>query len=70
MNSFAFKTFQQKAISCHFLFILVKLLEDSLTTVIKHMVGNPFINGTEEKKIMQQPTELELRRKTMTVTYM
>ena len=70
MNSFAYKTFQQKAISCHFLFILVKLLEDSLTTVIKHMVGNPVINYTEEKKIMQQPTELELRRKTMTVTYM
>ena len=35
---------QQKAFSCHSLFILVKLLGVLLTTLIKHMVGNPFIN--------------------------
>ena len=47
------------------MFVLFKLLGVSLKTLIKHMVGNPLIN-VHKKRIMYQPTELELRRKTVT----
>ena len=56
---------QQEAFCCISLFVLFKLLGVSLKTLIKHMVGNPLIN-VHKKKIMYQPTELELRRKTVT----
>ena len=41
-----------KTFCCSSLFILDKLLEVSLKTLIKHMVGNPLINVPQEKDIV------------------
>ena len=75
MNYYAFKTLTKS----YFLPFFDKLLGVSLTTLIKHTVGNPFINVHRREKDnaatnitffleKEQPTELELRKKTMTVT--
>ena len=44
------KPVQQEAFCCISLFVLVKLLGVSLTTLIKYMVGNPLIFVHMKKK--------------------